>query len=314
LSITPTVSICIPAYKQTLQLKKTLDSILVQDFQDFELLVSDDSPDNQVEELIAQYQFGDKLSYWRNLPAKGSPENWNEALKRARGKYVKLLHHDDWFTSPVSLRLFVEMLEEHPEADFAFSAANSWFEQGSRTELYSPGAHRIGHIRYDPLYLLTANVIGAPSALIVRRKAMELYDPKLIWLVDIENYIRMIHRNNKFVFTSDPLVTNTADLSGRISGVCIDNPEIEVKEHFYVYNKHKHILSSKLKHTHVLHLLKLLIRFGIKSIAEVRDCGYNGPLPARIRLYFTLNPISKSLSARTIFKLIDLQQRRGRVV
>jgi glycosyltransferase involved in cell wall biosynthesis len=277
---------------------------------DFELIISDDSPDDSVEQLVKTYAFGVELFYQRNFPAKGSPENWNEALRRARGKYVKLMHHDDWFTATDSLQRFTDLLDNHPEADFAFSATNNLYETEGREEIYSPGAHRIGWLRHDPMHLMSANLIGAPSAVIVRRDKMQLYDPNLIWLVDIENYVRMIRRNNRFVFTADPLVTNTADLSERISGTCIDNPEVEIREHFYVYNKHKDFIANKLKHAHVIHLLKLLIRYRIKNVREIRKCGYNGSIPRRILLYFAIKPISGSVSARVIFKLIDMQMQK----
>jgi glycosyltransferase involved in cell wall biosynthesis len=43
------VSICIPTYKQTEYLKKCLESILAQDFKDYELIISDDTPDDTIE-------------------------------------------------------------------------------------------------------------------------------------------------------------------------------------------------------------------------------------------------------------------------
>ena len=51
---------------------------------------------------------------------KGATGNWNEAVRHASGEYIKIMHHDDWFTDRDCLARFVEMLEEHPEADLAF--------------------------------------------------------------------------------------------------------------------------------------------------------------------------------------------------
>jgi glycosyltransferase involved in cell wall biosynthesis len=52
----PFISICIPAYKRTNYLKRLLDSIVLQNFHDFEVIISDDSNDNSVSELIHDFK------------------------------------------------------------------------------------------------------------------------------------------------------------------------------------------------------------------------------------------------------------------
>ena len=48
----PLVSICIPTYKQIPYLKKCIESVLKQDFEDYELIITDDSPDDSVEVFL----------------------------------------------------------------------------------------------------------------------------------------------------------------------------------------------------------------------------------------------------------------------
>jgi glycosyltransferase involved in cell wall biosynthesis len=62
----PKVSICIPAYKQTGPLQKTLESVQMQGFLDYEIVLTDDSPDDAVEKLARSFSFGNKLRYFRN--------------------------------------------------------------------------------------------------------------------------------------------------------------------------------------------------------------------------------------------------------
>jgi glycosyltransferase involved in cell wall biosynthesis len=50
------VSICLPAYNQTKYLIKTLDSIVSQTFQNFELIISDDSTTDDVESIVNTYR------------------------------------------------------------------------------------------------------------------------------------------------------------------------------------------------------------------------------------------------------------------
>ena len=108
------VSICIPAYNEPQLLHRSLRSICDQTYRSFEVVISDDSPDSTVETVVKQYNHALAIRYYRNLVRKGTPENWNEAIRHAEGEYIKILHHDDWFSQPNSLRKYVELLDVNP--------------------------------------------------------------------------------------------------------------------------------------------------------------------------------------------------------
>lgn len=306
----PGVSICIPVYKQVESLKRTLDSVITQDYQDYEIIVSDDSPDDSIEKLLSTFKFEDKLIYWRNFPAKGSPENWNAAIKKASGKYIKILHHDDWFSSTESLGKFVEMLDQNPEADFAFSASIDVLGEAKKSQIFSPPVAKIELLREEPMRLLMENLVGAPSATIFRSSVIQRFDKHLKWLVDIEFYLRLIKKNAYFVYTKKALVSISADHGDRITNVCLDNKEVEIFEHFYVFNKHRKSMNPSIRNTCLQHLLSLIIKHNIHTRDEIRKTGYLSVIPRYILLYFGLKLFSKKLSARAIFKLMDIQQKR----
>ena len=73
----PSISICIPAYKRAQHLKRLLESIADQDYRDFEVILTDDSPDNEVAGLCNEYTDKFPLTYHRNPSALGTPANWN---------------------------------------------------------------------------------------------------------------------------------------------------------------------------------------------------------------------------------------------
>src|SRR2546421_11807457 len=103
----PFISICIPAYKRPHYLQRLLDSIAIQSFKDYEVIISDDSgDDNSVRDLVQKYDSVFALSYHRNTPSLGTPANWNNAIEKANGAWIKLMHDDDWFSSPTSLEEF----------------------------------------------------------------------------------------------------------------------------------------------------------------------------------------------------------------
>ena len=62
----PKVSICIPTYQQIEYLKKTLDSIQIQDFTDYEVIITDDSRDNSVKYLVETYSSYLPIRYYLN--------------------------------------------------------------------------------------------------------------------------------------------------------------------------------------------------------------------------------------------------------
>ena len=69
----PFFSICIPAYKNIAYLKRLLKSINEQTFTDFEVIITDDSSDSSVENLLQQLKFAHKVNYHKNIPALGMP-------------------------------------------------------------------------------------------------------------------------------------------------------------------------------------------------------------------------------------------------
>ena len=115
----PTVTVIIPTYNSSGTLKMALETVLWQDFVDFEVLVVGDGCTDDSEAVVAS--FGDDRVHWLNLPSNsGTPcMPRNEALRLAKGKCVAYLGHDDlWF--PWHLSELMGCLEKN-NSDFAFS-------------------------------------------------------------------------------------------------------------------------------------------------------------------------------------------------
>ncbi|GAB3649042.1 glycosyltransferase family 2 protein [Ramlibacter alkalitolerans] len=231
------VSICIPAYRQVEYLRETLRSVAEQEFQDYELIVSDDSPDDSVRALLSEFDFGDRLTYVRNEPALGSPENWNASIRLARGEYVKILHHDDHFTRPDALRRFVELLDADPEADFAFAGSRVVHVDSGVQRVHAASAQQLADLRADPATLFLGNCIGAPSATICRRRVGIDYDRRMKWLVDVDYYYRLLMRNGRFACTGDALISTPTNASHQVTQVCRDDARVELGEALMMFAK-----------------------------------------------------------------------------
>ena len=78
------LSICIPAYKRIDYLKRLLLSIERQSYKNFEVIVSDDSDDNSVYNLLQTFNKLVSIQYFKNTPSLGTPANWNSAISELR--------------------------------------------------------------------------------------------------------------------------------------------------------------------------------------------------------------------------------------
>ncbi len=234
----PHVSVCIPAYRRPDLLLRCLESLRIQDYQDFEIIVTDDSPDMDVETVCHNSGFEKRLRYSRNARPLGSPRNWNAAMRLARAPLVKMLHHDDWLAEPYSLRTLVSLLDDHPTAGLAFSATRNTSSPEIPGWLHRPSVKSLKMLERDPRIILLGNFIGAPSVTIHRNQPGLEFDPRLKWLVDIDFYARVLRQYRGFAWSEQPLVcTYIAEREARVTDSCLGNPDVELREAGLVWNK-----------------------------------------------------------------------------
>lgn len=97
--IVPKISVCIPAYNRADVLPILLDSILNQDFHDFDIVIAEDSsPERQaIAAVVADYQqrVGDKVKYHENPQTLGYDGNLRRLIELATGDYVLFMGNDD---------------------------------------------------------------------------------------------------------------------------------------------------------------------------------------------------------------------------
>src|SRR5665213_695549 len=188
----PLISICIPAYKHVEYLRRLLDSIAIQDFKGFEVVITDDSPDNSVETLLKEYRSIANLNYYKNEQPLGTPENWNEAIRRSSGTWIKLMHNDDWFNTSDALQAFYHKVQQNPNSDFFFSAFQNVEANSGKTEVVKMSATNKAFLKSDPYHLLKKVYIGNPSCTLVRNGLDIFYDKRYKFIVDFDYYIRFI--------------------------------------------------------------------------------------------------------------------------
>ncbi|HYE55930.1 MAG TPA: glycosyltransferase [Chitinophagaceae bacterium] len=274
-----TISICIPAYQRVEFLRRLLDSIAIQTFTDFEVVITDDTPGTAVYFLAQEYKQKFKILYHKNETTLGTPENWNEAIRRSSGTWIKLMHDDDWFAEPTSLQQFMDAANANPQASFLFSAYYNVTEGSGKTQIVLLNRIRKKRLLLNPVTLFSRNVIGPPSVTMYRNDRQWWYDRKVKWVVDIDFYIRYL-KGRKPVYISRPLI-NVGINPQQVTHTAFRKPQVEIPENFY--------LLDKVGHHHLRDIMvydgwwRLMRNLNIRNEQQIRNNGYAGPVPVQVR-------------------------------
>jgi glycosyltransferase involved in cell wall biosynthesis len=134
----PLVSIGLPVYNGERFVARALDSLLAQDLDDFEVIISDNASVDTTVEICELYADRDpRIRIYRNPENLGLVRNFNRTFELARGKYFKWATHDDWH-SPESLRLTVKALEARPDAVLCATGVSIVDENGKEFGRWIP--------------------------------------------------------------------------------------------------------------------------------------------------------------------------------
>ncbi|HUC42366.1 MAG TPA: glycosyltransferase [Candidatus Micrarchaeaceae archaeon] len=112
----PFVSIGMPVYNGANFIREALDSLLAQEYRNFELIISDNGSKDATEAICREYATRDsRIRYVRHSVNRGSPWNFKYVVQEARGEYFVWAAHDDMW-APGFLGKCIAQLEKHPEA------------------------------------------------------------------------------------------------------------------------------------------------------------------------------------------------------
>jgi glycosyltransferase involved in cell wall biosynthesis len=229
------ISICIPAYRRIKYLIRLLDSIEYQSNKNFEVIISDDSDDDSVLNLVNIYKSKYSIQYFSNRPSLGTPANWNAAISKAKGDWIKIMHDDDWFSTKDSLQKFIDATSQGPK--FIYSAYSNFIETEDK---YQPMLHnrtQLNRVLRQPLLLLSENIIGPPSVTLFHKTVLEQYDERMKWRVDLEYYIRVLLKEKVVYHVQDKLI-HVGVSESQVTNYCIKVPKVEIPEGYILLEKY----------------------------------------------------------------------------
>jgi glycosyltransferase involved in cell wall biosynthesis len=113
----PLVSVIIPAYNAEEYIAAAIESVLIQDYRDFELLIINDGSTDGTEEIIRGFK-DDRIRYFRQ-ENQGLAATHNTGIRQSRGEFIIKLDADDKMT-PDFIARHIRQFEKHPEADLVY--------------------------------------------------------------------------------------------------------------------------------------------------------------------------------------------------
>lgn len=260
----PLVSICIPTYNQDEFLRKTLLTTREQSFQDFEIIVSDDSTNDRVQNLVKEFENLLPIRYFRQTQPLGSAANWNFCMDAAKGQWIKFMHHDDWWKHSDSLKKMLEGATNN-SAHFIFCGSEILNVKTGLISSNQPNPTFLKELKKDPKCLFTANLIGAPTATLFKKNDLR-FDKKLKYTVDIDFYIRYLLSDGHLTYVPELLIVNTSEHEDQVTTHSL-NKETQVGEYAYLYNK---LFKGKIPTTQIRDLFRSLFRkYKIRSQSEI---------------------------------------------
>ncbi len=183
--LSPVVSVILPNYNHALYLPQRIESILSQDFQDFELILLDDSSSDDSAEILRRYAQHPKVSHLiLNEENSGSTfAQWNKGLALAKGEYIWIAESDD-YAAPTFLSELMKALRSYPDSSIAFSGSEMVDAQGHPTGADWDHYKDVKEVtvRYSPTAflqkrMLWKNEIYNASMVVFRKKYLQNIRP-----------------------------------------------------------------------------------------------------------------------------------------
>lgn len=132
----PKVSIMIPTYNQKDYLRNTIISVINQDYDNIEIVISDDASTDNTESLVNEIIKDNPdrdIKYIRRTSNLGHIANYHDTLQNiVTGEYVLNLDGDDFFIDMTYIRSCVELIEKHPDIKLVFARQGTFFEQNNK--------------------------------------------------------------------------------------------------------------------------------------------------------------------------------------
>jgi len=202
----PFFSIVIPTFEAygegPAMLSVLLKSINQQEFKDFEVIVTDHSKSDIILEVVQEWKSKLPIHYFKNERVRGnSSVNMNDGIVQARGKYIKVMHFDDYFCNSKALGMASEKINADPAVRWGAFGFNHYFNSLKET--------KDEVVPDDYIYeeLNTFALKGCPSVSFFVNDKTNYYDEHMIIINDFDMHFRLQKKYGNPVIIPETCVT-----------------------------------------------------------------------------------------------------------
>ena len=205
----PLVSVIIPTYNRGWVLQEAVESVLAQDFDDFELIVVDDGSTDNTRDILASY--ADIIVLGQ--PNQGISAARNNGVTHARGALIAFLDSDDLWL-PQKLMVQVEFFQQNPET-LICQTQETWVRNGRRVNAGRRHQKQSGMFFERSLELC----LVSPSAVMMKKaffKEMGGFDESLPACEDYDLWLR-INARHPIDLIDQPLIVKRGGHDDQLS-------------------------------------------------------------------------------------------------
>ncbi|MFM2383943.1 MAG: putative glycosyltransferase EpsE [Candidatus Parcubacteria bacterium] len=185
----PILSIILPAYNAATYIAETIESVLHQDYTNFELLIIDDGSTDTTAQVVHPFTSDQRVIYIKNEYNIGLIQTLNKGISLAKGKYIGRIDADDIWHNPHKISMQMEYFDIHPDTVLLGTSAIAIDQDG--TELFD--MNYISGERTIRNRLLSGNQFIHPSVIFSKEIALGSggFLPEDIYVEDYGLWLRM---------------------------------------------------------------------------------------------------------------------------
>jgi len=206
----PLVSICIPTYHRPVLLERAIRSVLAQTVQDFEIVITDNSENDESAQVVRRLN-DPRIRYYRNSGNIGALNNIKKVASLAEGKFLVVLLDDD-LLKPRSLELMLAAFAAHPSVGIVMAPMELidpddrrifprfyLFRKMHYRYRFQVGDGLVGGVRVLREFLVHDYPCCVPSGLMYRAEAFRQaggFDTKSGFALDVDLAMRIAARHD----------------------------------------------------------------------------------------------------------------------
>lgn len=230
-----TISIVVATYNGAATIRGTLDSILSQNYQDYEVLLQDGDSQDATVAIAESYlpRFGERLKI-ESKPDTGIYDGVNKGIRRATGDVVGILNSDDFYSTNTVLSTVAQLFVTHPGVDAVYADLH-YVNPEDLTKTVRYYSSR----KFRP-ELIPCGYIPAHPTFYLRRQCYEkygLYNTDYKVAADFEFFIRLFYVN-RINTQYEPQDWVTMRMGGASTSGIKSYLRI-IRDHFTAFRRHR---------------------------------------------------------------------------